>query len=82
MAGWVLREDTGKIWKSSSLGDLNPVESKTIRRNGMTMNLIDGGDTGGAASRCVSGAKPESWRRLLSTNWTIPSPYLPARGFA
>ena len=45
MAGWVLRDESNKVWKLDSLGTLNPGESKPIQRNGMAMNLKDNGDT-------------------------------------
>ena len=45
MAGWVLRDESGKVWKLDSAGAVNPGGSKTIQRNGMAMNLKDNGDT-------------------------------------
>jgi competence protein ComEC len=45
LAGWVLRDESGKIWTLNSSGTLSPGDSKTIQRNGMAMNLKDSGDT-------------------------------------
>jgi competence protein ComEC len=45
MGGWVLRDESGKVWKLDSIGNLNPGESKPVQRNGMAMSLKDNGDT-------------------------------------
>jgi len=71
MAGWVLRDDNGKIWKLSSLGDLNPGESKTIRRNGMAMRLKDGGDTVSLIS--PDGAKKDEFQYQSSQEGVLIS---------
>ena len=45
MAGWVPRDETGRIWKLDSLVSLNPGEAKPVQTKGMAMNLKDNGDT-------------------------------------
>jgi beta-lactamase superfamily II metal-dependent hydrolase len=45
LAGWVLRDESGKVWKLDSSGAVNPGDSKTIQRHGMAMSLKDSGDT-------------------------------------
>ena len=44
MAGWTLKDDQGRIWALVSMGTIEPGASRTIRRNGMAMNLNTGGD--------------------------------------
>lgn len=44
LAGWVLRDESGRVWALAGLGTLNGGQSKTIRRGGMAMSLNNGGD--------------------------------------
>jgi competence protein ComEC len=44
MAGWMLKDRDNVAWALGSLGTLNAGQSKTIRRNGMAMNLNNSGD--------------------------------------
>jgi hypothetical protein len=44
MTGWFLKDTSNSTWSLTSLGTLNAGQSKTIRRNGMAMNLNNNGD--------------------------------------
>ena len=44
MAGWVLQDESNKIWALVSLGTINPGQSATIQRNGMPMSLNNSRD--------------------------------------
>ena len=44
LVGWVLKDESGRVWALASLGILNAGQSKTIKRGGMAMSLNDGGD--------------------------------------
>jgi competence protein ComEC len=44
MTGWALMDDKGRVWTLTGMGTIDPGASKTIRRNGMPMNLNNGGD--------------------------------------
>ncbi len=44
LAGWVLKDASGRVWALASLGTLNAGQSKTIKRGGMAMSLNNGGD--------------------------------------
>lgn len=44
MDGWLLQDESGRVWALVSLGTLAPGESATIRRQGMPMSLNNGGD--------------------------------------
>lgn len=45
LAGWKLKDPTGKVWKLDGLGTLAAGEAKTILRDGQPMGLSNGGDT-------------------------------------
>ena len=45
LAGWVLRDASGRVWALAGLGILAPGEAKTLRRGGMPMSLNNEGDT-------------------------------------
>ena len=44
MAGWTLKDLSGKIWTLVGLGMIQPGQSATIRRNKMPMSLNNPGD--------------------------------------
>ena len=44
MEGWILEDESGRVWTLVSLGSINPGQSVTIRRNGMPMSLDNDGD--------------------------------------
>ncbi len=44
LAGWVLRDESGRVWALAGLGTLNGGQSRTIRRGGMAMSLNNDGD--------------------------------------
>ncbi|HEV8598178.1 MAG TPA: lamin tail domain-containing protein [Gemmatimonadales bacterium] len=39
LAGWFLRDESGRVWALASLGTLDVGEAKTIKRGGMAMSL-------------------------------------------
>jgi len=45
LAGWTLRDQSGRTWTLNSLGTLQPGQEKTIKRNGQPMALNNQGDT-------------------------------------
>jgi lamin tail-like protein len=45
MAGWVLRDASGKTWNLGSLDTLDPGASGRVQRRGMALNLNDDGDS-------------------------------------
>jgi competence protein ComEC len=45
LAGWLLRDASGKVWALAGAGTLAAGQSVTIRRAGMPMSLNNGGDT-------------------------------------
>lgn len=44
MAGWILQDESGRIWPLVSVGAIQPQSSATIWRNGMPMSLNNNGD--------------------------------------
>ncbi len=44
MEGWTLKDESGRIWVLVSLGNIDPGQSVTIKRNGMPMSLNNSGD--------------------------------------
>jgi len=44
MEGWILEDESGRIRALVSLGNIDPGQSMTIRRNGMPMSLNNTGD--------------------------------------
>ena len=44
MAGWVLQDESNRIWALVSLGTMDGGQSVTIQRNGMPMSLNNSGD--------------------------------------
>ena len=44
LAGWLLRDASGKVWALAGAGTLAAGQSVTIRRGGMPMSLNNGGD--------------------------------------
>ena len=44
MVGWTLEDESGRIWALVSLGNIDPGQSATIRRNGMPMSLNNNED--------------------------------------
>ncbi|MFC1577638.1 lamin tail domain-containing protein [Thermodesulfobacteriota bacterium] len=44
MTGWILEDESGRIWALVSLGSINPGQSVAIRRSGMPMSLDNDGD--------------------------------------
>jgi hypothetical protein len=44
LVGWFLRDQFGRVWSLTLLGQLSVGGSAIIRRNGMTMSLDNGGD--------------------------------------
>ena len=44
MAGWILRDRSNRDWDLSSLGQVDPNQSGTIRRDGQRMSLNNSGD--------------------------------------
>jgi len=44
MAGWILQDESGRVWTLVSIGTIAPGQSATIRRNGMPMSLNNSGD--------------------------------------
>lgn len=45
MTGWVVRDRKGRVWTLNSMSVIGAGESRTIRRDGMPMNLNNNGDT-------------------------------------
>src|SRR5262245_17459129 len=45
MAGWKLRDLSGKTWALDSIGTLQPGQQKSIKRNGQAMAMNNNGDT-------------------------------------
>lgn len=52
MAGWTLKDLSGKIWTLVGLGTIQPGQSSTIRRNKMPMSLNNSGDEIGLFDPC------------------------------
>lgn len=44
MTGWLLRDESGRVWSLSSMGTIEPDATRTIRRGGMAMSLDNDGD--------------------------------------
>lgn len=39
MEGWILEDESGRVWALVSMGNIGPGQSMTIKRNGMAMSL-------------------------------------------
>lgn len=69
LAGWFLRDRSGRVWALASLGQVSAGSTATIRRGGMAMSLDNGGDEvellnnlGAVVYRLNYGATAESVR--------------------